>query len=188
VLEEQLEQAMYTAQMVQIVVLMGKSQLEVVLVVLTIRVIILVIQVVLVVAVQRQAQELQLLQVVQEHLDRDMVVELDIIMEAFVQQVVVAVQEQQDRMPVPLKEVMEALVYLLRLVEIRLIMQVAAVVLELKIMGQLLAERVVLGVVVLLLKVLVLLLLQVHQIQEVVAQVLVMLDGQVMPLMVVQES
>jgi hypothetical protein len=30
--------------------------------------------------------------VVQEHLDRDMVVELDIIMEAFVQQVVVAVQ------------------------------------------------------------------------------------------------
>jgi hypothetical protein len=138
--------------------------------------------------VLRQVQELLALRVDQEQLDKDLEAEQDFIMEPFVRQVVVAVQEQQDRMLLLLKEVMEGLVYLLRLVEILLIMQVVAAVLELKIMGQLLAERVVLGVVVLLLKVLALLLLQVHQIQEVVAQVLVMLDGQVMPRMVVQVS
>jgi hypothetical protein len=84
--------------------------------------------------------------------------------------------------------VMEVQDYSLLSVGIQHIMQVAAVVLELKIMGQLLAERVVLGVVVLLVKVQVLMQLQVHQIREVVAQVLVMLVGVVMLQMVVQAS
>ena len=77
-------------------------------------------------------------------------------------------------------------VYLLQLEVFQHIMQVEEVVLEHKILDQLWVEEEVLVVVEQQAKVQVLMPLQVHQIQEVVEQVLVMLDGQVMLQMAVQ--
>ena len=76
--------------------------------------------------------------------------------------------------------------YLLQLEVFQHIMQVEEVVLEHKILDQLWVEEEVLVVVEQQAKVQVLMPLQVHQIQEVVEQVLVMLDGQVMLQMAVQ--
>lgn len=76
--------------------------------------------------------------------------------------------------------------YLLQLEVFPHIMQVEEVVLEHKILDQLWVEEEVLVVVEQQAKVQVLMPLQVHQIQEVVEQVLVMLDGQVMLQMAVQ--
>ena len=87
-----------------------------------------------------QAQEPLPQLVVLEQVGRVMVVELDIIMDLFARQVVVVELVVLDQMLRPLKEAMVAQDYLLRLVEIRLIMQVVVAVLQHKIMGQQLVE------------------------------------------------
>ena len=175
-------------QMVQIAVLMDKLQLEVVLVALIMMVHILVVLVVQVVAVQRLIRQFPPPQVVQEQLDKDLEAEQDIIIQEYklFQLVVGVARVVQEVMLQQLEVVMVDQVYLLQLEVFQHIMQVEEVVLEHKILDQLWVEEEVLVVVEQQAKVQVLMPLQVHQIQEVVEQVLVMLDGQVMLQMAVQ--